>query len=1002
MNLFTLPPHVPFLDAIATEWLQASPNPLDAARGNILLPTRRAARSLAESFLRVSDGRALLLPRILALGGLDEAPLALTGALDLPPAVDPARRIAELTRLVLAMQGANGAPTAADAAWKLAAELARLMDEAERAEVDLHDRLPDATAGEFAEHWNTTLTFLEIVTRLWPQWLAEQGLMNPASRQVALLDAQAASWRDTPPPGRILAAGSTGGIPAVARLLRIVAGLPNGAVLLPALDLEMADTVWAALDDSHPQSGLKHLLEGMGAARGDVAAWPSAPFRDVPADRAAALARALLPAVALTEWQAGALPSLSGVFRLTSADPQHEATAIAIILRDALEVPDATSALVTPDRELAGRVAAELSRFGIVADDSAGEPLADTPPAVLLRLLAGALADRLAPVALLALLKHPLTAAGLSPADCRAKARVLERSVLRGPRPLHGLTGLRLALDRLAEAPGGRAFPETLRLQAIAFLTRLETCVAPALRLLASVAENPATQLGALIEAAERIAATDATSGPARLWAGEEGEALAGVLANALEVLAILPDQAPQTLPGLLDAVLAGVAVRSRRALRGRDGAEHPRVFIWGLLEARLQTADTIVLGGLTEGVWPRATEPGPWMSRQMRARVGLASPEEAVGQDAHDFFAIACAGVHVVLSCPRRRDGAPAVPARWISRLDAMLAGHKAGAQKLSLPEHPAAAWAAALDLPADGPKPVLAPTPRPPLALRPRKLSVTEIETWLRDPYAIHARHILKLRKLDPIDQETDAADYGTLVHAGIHRFLARHGTKFPANAARHLRDAFAEVMKAAGLRPALEAWWTPRLDRIADWIFDIERERRSEAIPEAILSELDGRWELADRRFTLTGRADRIERHADGSLVILDYKTGTVPSAKLVEAGLAPQLTLEAAMAQAGGFGLAAAGAARELAYWHLTGGPIPGERVKLFAGKASLPLADAVAEATDRLRARIDAFDDLDCAYLSHPHPSLAPRFSDYAQLARVAEWAAGGDEVGDDE
>jgi ATP-dependent helicase/nuclease subunit B len=332
-------------------------------------------------------------------------------------------------------------------------------------------------------------------------------------------------------------------------------------------------------------------------------------------------------------------------------------------------------------------------------------------------------------------------------------------------------------------------------------------------------------------------------------------------------------------------------------------------------------------------------------------------------------------------------------VPARWLTRLDAMLAG-----QGLSLPEHPAAAWAAAVDLPDGGAQPVTPPTPRPPLALRPRKLSVTEIETWLRDPYAIHAKHILRLRKLDPIDQETDAADYGSLVHAGIHRFLARHGTKFPANAGREFRLAFAEVLKAANLRPALEAWWTPRLNRIADWISDTERQRRSEAVPEAISSELDGRWELADRRFTLTGRADRIERYLDGGLVILDYKTGMVPTRKNVETGLAPQLALEAAMARAGGFGLAAAGEIRQLAYWHLTGGPVPGERIDLFDG-TGVSLADGIAEATLRLRARITAFDDPDCAYLSHPHPSLAPRFSDYAQLARVAEWGAGED--GDD-
>ena len=978
LNLFSVPANAAFLDAIAAEWLAAELT--DIPNGLILLPTRRAARSLAEAFLRVSGGRPLLLPRIVALGALDEAPLTLAGALDLPPPVDPARRAAELSRLILAMGGTNGAPTGADAAWKLAVELARLMDEAERAEIDLAERLPDAAEADFAEHWNQTLSFLRIVTHAWPEWLAAEGLMNPAARQVALLDAQATAWQVEPPPFRVLAAGATGGIPAVARLLRVVARLENGAVVLPGLDLTMADEVWDNLDAAHPQSGFLRLLNGLGARRGDVRDWPVLPPSKVPAGRPGLLGTTLLPAKALDTWGKAAPAELDGMFRLAAADQQHEAAAIALVLRDALETAGARAALVTPDRDLALRVTAELARFGIVADDSAGEPLADTPPAVFLRLLAHAVAEQLAPVPLLALLKHPLTAAGMSPPACRAAARELERTILRGPRPPGGVTGLRLKLDEAGK-------PEPL-----AFLTRLEACLEPALRIMTAPEEQPATMLAAIVEAGERLAATDDTAGPARLWAAEEGEALAAQLASVLAVLPVLPDQSRKTLPGLLDAVLEGIAVRSRRALRGRDGVEHPRVFIWGLLETRLQTAETIVLGGLAEAVWPRATEPGPWMSRQMRAKVGLPSPEEAVGQDTHDFISAACAAPLVVLACPRRRDGAPAVPARWLTRLDAFLAG-----QERKLPEHPAAAWAEALDRPAGEAVPVSPPRPCPPVEWRPRRLSVTEIETWLRDPYAIYARHILRLRVLDPIDQSTDAADYGSLVHGGINRFLRQHGTSWPARAAEKLREALFTEMKDAALRPALEAWWAPRLERIAYWVAYLEIGRRGANAPVTIASEVAGKWELPAQRFTLTGRADRIEQLADGGLVILDYKTGTVPSKKQVELGLAPQLPLEAAMAEAGAFP-SVSGQVTQLAYWHLTGGLVPGENVALFA-KAGQSLPDAVAEgvaqAAARLRERIEAFDDPTVCYLSHPDPALAPRFSDYFQLARVAEWSVAG-------
>jgi ATP-dependent helicase/nuclease subunit B len=979
LNLAALPPHRPFLDAVAARWLADSgPDPLAIADGLILLPTRRAARALAEAFLRVSGGRPLLLPRITALGAVDEMPLTLAGALDLPPPVEPMQRLAALTRLILAMNGEAGAPRTADRAWKLAAELAALMDEAERAEIDLAAGLPDAADPAYAAHWAATLKFLHIVTDAWPIWLADNGLMNPAARQVALLNAQAVAWEAQPPSQRVLIAGTTAGIPAVARLLKVVARLPNGQVVLPVLDTEMPPEAWDAMEDSHAQAGLRRLLAHLGTTRDDVVAWDTNP----PDSRFTLLSRAVLPASVLHTWREAAPPPADGLWRLTPADQQEEAEAIALVLRDTLETPGARAALVTPDRDLAGRVAAALLRYGIVADDSAGEPLADTPPAVFLRLLTRAVAEELAPVPLLALLKHPLAAAGLSPTACRAAARTLERACLRGPRPAHGIAGLRRALDR--------SEPDEA---VVAFLARLESCLEPALRIDASMAVAPSEALAALVDGAERLAATHDTPGPVRLWGGEEGEALATRLSEVQAAAVVLPDQRRAVLPGLLDAVLEGVAVRSRRALRGRGGQEHPRVFIWGLLEARLQQADRVVLGGLAETVWPPAPEPGPWLSRPMRKAIGLPSPEEIVGQSAHDFVATACAAPEAVLCCPARRDGAPAVPARWLTRLQMFLEGHGR-----MLPEHPAAAWARRMDLPADGPRPVAPPRPNPPVALRPNRLSVTEIETWLRDPYAIYARHILKLSALSPLDEETDAADYGSLVHRGIHLFLDSFGTTWPPNAPTHLRRMMDRALAEAGLREALAAWWAPRLGRIADWIAKTETDRRSERPPVALATEVSGLLHLTrpGRVFRLTGRADRIERRGDGTLAILDYKTGRTPSQAEVEAGLAPQLLLEAAMAGEGGFGDTLRGTAVELLYWHLTGGFEPGAERLLYKGEAA-KVIEATASACISLCALIDAFDSPDRCYLAHPHPDWAPRFSDYAQLARVAEWAAAGDE-----
>jgi ATP-dependent helicase/nuclease subunit B len=455
-----------------------------------------------------------------------------------------------------------------------------------------------------------------------------------------------------------------------------------------------------------------------------------------------------------------------------------------------------------------------------------------------------------------------------------------------------------------------------------------------------------------------------------------------------------MPDLRRGVLPGLLDAVLENAVVRSRRALRGRGGTEHPRIFIWGLLEARLQSVDLIVLGGLAETIWPPLAEPGPWLSRPMRTRVGLPAPEATVGQAAHDFLAACCAAPHVVLSCPVRRDNAPAVPARWLTRLDMFLAG-----RDQQIPAHPAVTWALAMDQPDGGPVPVKPPRPTPPVHLRPRKLSVTEIETWLRDPYAIHARHILRLRVLKPLEQATDASDYGTLVHDGMRRFLARHGAAWPSDAHTELRLAMHQALGEARLRQALQAWWAPRLERIAEWVAATEVSRRGIRVPLTIATEAAGTIEL--RRpggsFQLTGRADRIERYGDGTLAILDYKTGAAPpSQNAVEAGQAPQLLLEAAIAEQGGFGAELTGTTAELVYWQMTGGIDPGKAILLFK-KTPEAIAAAAADACARLCDLIDDFDQPGKAYLSRPHPDLALRYPVYEQLARVAEWSAAGDD-----
>ncbi len=997
MNLFTIPEGAPFLDLLAGWWLSRSEDPLVCAEGLFLLPTRRAARGLTEAFLRTAGGRPLLLPRIAAVGALDEAPLAMAGALDLPPAVGEAERLALLTQLVLGMKGEYGAPITADRAWLLAAELGRLLDEAYREGVDLAAALPGLAREDFAAHWGKTLGFMQIVTEHWPEILAARGKMDAALRGVRLLEAQAEAWQAAPPAYPVVVAGISGGIRAAGELTRVVARLPQGFVVLPGLDLGMDDPLWDGLAGGHPQAGLRSVLGWVGATRGDVSVWgdgapsarpggacgfplaqPSPSGRGLfgLGSRGEVIRRALLPARGLGAWREAFLPDVAGLERLEAGDQQEEAVAVALVLRHALEVPDARAALVTPDRALAGRVAAELARFGVVVDDSAGEPLGETPPGALLRLLARAVADGLAPVALLSVVKHPLAAFGLTAAECRRLARRLEIRVLRGPAPPPGIAGLRAVLAE-------RDDPALA-----AFLDRLEVCLAPLLALAGEVWPNQA--LLALIEAGEAVAATADVPGAARLWALEEGEALSAHLIALVAALETLPEQPIRVLPGLLEASLQGAVVRTRRALRGRDGGEHPRVAILGLLEARLQSFDVLVLGSLAEAVWPPSADPGPWMSRPMRKAAGLASPEVGVGQMAHDFAMLASAAPRVVLSCPRRRDGAPAVPARWLVRLEAFLAGHG-----VALARCPAADWARALDQPDGAPVPVRPPRPCPPVAARPREISVTEVETWLRDPYGLYARHVLGLRALDPLEQAVENADFGNLVHGAIAAWMRALPVNYPHDAAARLRDEMAAALTGRALRPALVAWWRPRLMRIADWVAAQEGARRI-ARPGQAAVEVSGIWALPGQDFRVKARADRIERRPDSRLAVLDYKTGVVPRSREVEAGHAPQLPLEAAMAASGAFGDGLRGVAAELTYWRLTGGYVAGEETTLFKGSAEATAAQAEAAAA-ALAALVAQFDEPAQAYLSQPHPGAAPRFTDYAQLARVLEWSAAAEE-----
>jgi ATP-dependent helicase/nuclease subunit B len=564
------------------------------------------------------------------------------------------------------------------------------------------------------------------------------------------------------------------------------------------------------------------------------------------------------------------------------------------------------------------------------------------------------MAERAAPVPLLAALKHPL--AGHEP-SFRAHVRALELKVLRGPRPAPGFEGISVALEDRDLA----AWLNTIAEAAKPFAGQMERRFARIEELLAA-----------------HVAFAEWLGGPDKVWGGEAGEALA-LLVD--ELAASARGFAPidgQDWPALFEALMEGRVVRPRF---GR----HPRLAIWGPLEARLQRADVLVLGGLNEGTWPPDPGADPWMSRPMRKEFGLPPPEWRIGLSAHDF-AQAFSAPNVVLTRATRVEGTPTVPSRWLLRLEAIAPSLAAdGARSRLMDGHDMLALALGLDEPAGASKPVERPTPRPPVAARPKGLSATRIETWMRDPYAIYARYVLRLEALDPIDADPGAAERGECVHAAMDKFLKAFPSDLPDDALARLLEAGREAFAPIFARPGVWAFWWPRFERVAEWVVETERERRTTLRP--VASEAEGKIVLDG--FTLSARVDRVDRGPNG-FSIVDYKTGALPAPSDVELGFAPQLAIEAMIVERGGFeGIG--GKVKDLAFWRLSGGPRPGEEKKTKDPRT------LIADAARGVAALISAFEDPATPYLSQPSVRRAPRYSDYTLLARVKEWSAAGGE-----
>ncbi|MDA7963793.1 double-strand break repair protein AddB [Ruegeria sp.] len=877
-RVFAMPPGVDFPKALV-EGLRtrSTDHPPEAlARVQLVVNTRRMARRVRELF---DQGPACLLPRLSLVTDLGES----VDLAQIPPAIPPLRRRLELTQLIAKLLDQQPDLAARASLFDLSDSLAALIDEMQGEGVS-PEAIRQLDVSDMSGHWARAQAFIGIADHF-----IDSGpdALDVQARQRRVVENLIARWQIEPPQHPVILAGSTGSRGTTLMLMEAVARLPQGALILPGYDFDQPDQVWQGLDDAltsedHPQYRFRKLMNGLGLHPGQITRWTDDPPPSPARNRLISLA--LRPAPITDAWMAEGpkLTDLDGATKdltlVEAQSPRAEALAIALRLRQAAETGQ-TAALITPDRMLTRQVSAALDRWNILPDDSAGLPLQLSPPGRFLRHVAGLFARRLDGEALLTLLKHPLCHDG-------------------GDRGAHLLHTRDLELDLRRHGP---PFPDGASLAAFAIRKEVPEgwmqWLAQHFCDQQTTGERPlsdwVTRLRALAEAISAGRAGETGT----LWDKNAGQ-------KALKVLTALESEAghggqmtAHDFADLLGALLAGEEVRDR-------DAPHPHIMIWGTLEARVQGADLLILGGLNEGSWPEAPSPDPWLNRQMRDKAGLLLPERRIGLSAHDFQQ-AIAAPEVWLTRATRSDDAETVPSRWLNRMTNLLQGlpGQGGRDSLAAMRARGQQWLRWSEQLEAAPRidPAPRPSPRPPIAARPRRLSVTEIKRLIRDPYAIYAKHILRLKPLDPLVQAPDALLRGIVIHEILEHFVKDS----VLDTALLTRENF--LKRAENLLDQHVAWptarklWLARLERIADDFLSAETARRGDGGP--IAFEAAMKLVLSPLDFTIAGRADRIDRNSRGALRIVDYKTG-VPPSESQQAKFDKQLLIEAAMAEQGG--------------------------------------------------------------------------------------------------
>ncbi len=969
-QVYSIAAHRGFADALVAGLIPRYSEPdVGLARLTLLLPSTRAERTIQEAFVRASGG-GLLMPRMAVVGDLDldetlAALLDPLGSADIPPAVEPTRRWLRLAAIIPeAMRALGREPPKGAALLKLAQQFGSTMDR-----LLVEDIAPDElwephvinAMVEQSGHWIEASKLFAAVQGMWRAELEASDRLDAASRRNRLFEFAARRWRDAPPESPVVAAGVTSAAPALATLLRVVSELPRGAVILPDLDLAMTDEVWDELGAAgaranpgdppfgpgdavtHPQYHLKLLLNRMGVNRAEVQPWHRRGLAAAAPERSHAISALFLPPKASRVWVD--LPAekrrLSGVRVMETANPEAEAQAIALLIRESVATPEERVALVTPDRGLARRVVEHLARWNLAADDTAGQPLADTTAGRLLLQLAEVAGERAAPVSLVAALANPLVRSGETRGRWLDALRRFER-ILRGPRPAPGLE----SLGPIAE-----------RARVSEWWVEVERILSPLL----------ASEILPLAEWLDRLATAGEALAEAALWAREDGRALAAFVEDlrlhAREAGTMLD---VEDLHAVLRDAMAAVAVRP-------SYGGHPRVAIYGLIESRMARADLVIAAGLNEGTWPARPATDPLLAPAVLRALGVPGADFRIGLSAHDVAAV-LGSPEVVLSRARRDKEGPAIASRFLLRVQALL-GELADAHR----ESEAPRLATLIDEVAPAPD-YSRPRPMPSAAQRKVALSVTGLDRLRADPFQFYAASILKLGELDALDAEPSPAWQGELAHAILEEW---HKTGRP------LQEIASERLSDMNSHPLTRALWRPRLLKALNWVAEAIAANPAR---KPVLVEAKG--ELDWRGVKIKGRVDRLDRMEDGSFAVVDYKTGRPPSGAQVEQGFALQLGTLGVMVEEGAFA-GAAGPVTRFEYWSLAKNKDGGfgfVETPVLEGRKrkGVPSEEFLPRARQYLDDAIDRWILGSEPFTARLNPD-APGFATYDQLMRLDEW-----------